>query len=225
MSFSFLRKVDLLSGLHDEEIHELAGMAVMRRFPRKGAIILAEDEGSDFFIIRRGQVKVTIVHENGREFILSLLGEGDAFGELSLLDGKPRSASVIAIDATDLITLSRPQFLELIRQKPRIAMALLAKLASRLRNTDFQIGSLALCNVTNRVSRTVLRLALERGVETDEGMLLKRRPTHQQLALMAGTSRESATRVINRLEKDGYIVCKGREILVLKETYDEAAEY
>lgn len=225
MVFSFLRKVDLFSGLNDEELQELAALVAVRRFHRNNVIILAEDEGDDFFIIRQGQVKVSIAHEDGREIILSLLGEGDSFGELSLLDGKPRSASVIAIEPTELITLSRPHFLELIHKKPRIAAAMLAELASRLRSTDYQIGNLALCNVTNRVSRTVLRLALDQGVETEDGVLLKRRPTHQQLGRMAGTSRETVTRVINRLEKEGYIVCKGREILVLKETYDGYEEY
>ena len=225
MVFSFLRKVDLFSGLNDEELQDLAQLATARRFRKNSVIILAEDEGDDFFIIRQGQVKVSIAHEDGREIILSLLGEGDSFGELSLLDGKPRSANVIAIEPAELITLSRPYFLELVHKNPRIAASLLAELASRLRNTDYQIGNLALCNVTNRVSRTILRLALERGVETQDGMVLKRRPTHQQLGRMAGTTRETVTRVINRLEKEGYIVCEGREILVLKENYDEYEEY
>lgn len=225
MMFSFLRKVDLFNGLDDEELQELAQLAVRRRFRRNSVIILVEDEGDDFFIIHKGQVKVAIAHEDGREIILSLLGEGDSFGELSLLDGKPRSASVIALEPTELITLSRPHFLDLVHKKPRIAATLLADLASRLRSTDYQIGNLALHNVTNRVSRTVLRLALDQGVETEDGVLLRRRPTHQQLARMAGTTRETVTRVINRLEKEGYIVCKGREILVLKETYDEYEEY
>jgi len=221
MTVSFLREVELFSGLTDEEIHHLADLTTTRRFGRNSVIILAEEEGDDFFLIREGQVKVSIVHEDGREIILSFLGPGKVFGELSLLDGRPRSANVIALEATELITLSRSHFIGLIHKHPHIATAMLAELASRLRSTDFQISDLALCNVTNRVSKTILRLVMDQGVETEEGVLLKRRPTHQHLARMAGTTRETVTRVISRLEKEGYIVCNGRQILVLKETYED----
>lgn len=220
MTFAFLREVELLRGLTDKELHDLAELTTTRHYSRNSVIILADDEGDEFFIIHKGQVKVSIVHDDGGEIILSLLGEGDVFGELSLLDGKPRSANVIALQATELLSLRRPHFLDLVFKHPRIATALLAELASRLRKTDHQIGDLALLNVTSRVSRTVLRLVMDKGIETEEGVLLKNRPTHQQLARMAGTTRESVTRVINRLEKEGYIICQGREILVLKETYE-----
>lgn len=221
MTFAFLREVDLFRCLTDTELHDLAELTTIRHFSKNSVIVLADDEGDEFFIIQKGQVKVSIVHENGGEIILAFLGEGDVFGELSLLDGKPRSANVIALQATELITLRRSHFINLIIRHPRIATALLAELASRLRKTDYQIGDLALLNVTSRVSRAILRLVMDKGIETEEGILLKKRPTHQQLARMAGTTRESVTRVISRLEKEGYIICQGREIMVLKETYEE----
>lgn len=223
-SFSFLRGVELFSGLSDQELRELAALTTTRRFKKNSAIILAEEEGEEFFIICQGQVKVSILHEDGREIILSILGPGEVFGELSLLDGKPRSANVIALQDTELITLSRAHFLALIHRKPRLATAMLAELASRLRQTDYQIGNLALLNVTNRVAKTLLRLATEQGIETPQGVLLKNRPTHHQLAQMAGTTRETVTRVINRLEQEGYLVCRGRELLILKEEGDTQRE-
>ena len=213
---SFLRNVELFRDLTDEELHELAEWAAVRHYPRNSVVILAEEAGDDFFIIRSGQVKVSIVHEDGREIILSFLGEGEVFGELSLLDGRPRSANVTAVQDTELITLHRPHFVRLIHRHPRIAVALLAELASRLRKTDYQIGNLALLSVTNRIARTLLGLAVDKGEEVEEGMLLRNRPTHLQLARMAGTTRETVTRVLGRLEKEGYIVCRGREILILK---------
>jgi len=221
MDVSFLRNIELFHSLNDQELEDLAAVTTTRGFGRNSVIILAEDQGEDFFIIRRGQVKVSIVHEDGREIILSLLGEGDVFGELSLLDGRPRSATVIALQPTELIILSRLHFLRLIHKHPHIATAMLAELAGRLRRTDLQIEGLALFNVASRVSKTILRLVLDKGVKTEEGVLLKNRPTHQQLARMAGTTRETVTRVINRLEKEGYIACRGRDILILKDTYDE----
>ena len=177
--------------------------------------------GDTLFIIRSGQVKVSLIHEDGREFILSLMGEGEVFGELSLIDDQPRSANVVALEKTDLLMLRRADFLELVEGIPQIAVALLEELASRLRRTDEQVGGLALLTVHNRVAKTILRLASDRGVETDDGILIEQRPTHQQLANMAGTTRETVTRALGQLESDGYIVCKGRQILVLPDDSEE----
>jgi len=164
-------------------------------------------------------VKVNLLSEDGREVILSLLGPGSVFGELSLLDGKPRSANVVAIEDTQLIMLRRSDFLHLVYRVPQIAIALLAELASRLRKTDRKIEGLALLDVTSRISETLLQLANERGTETPAGVVLKDRPTHQQLANMAGTTREMVSRVLKRLEQQGYISSKGRTITILREEH------
>ena len=214
---AFLRKVSLFESLSDEEIEALADVTISRRFLRDNVIILAEEVGDTLFIIREGQVKVSIVSEEGREVILTLLGAEAVFGELSLLDGKPRSANVIATQDTHLIMLRRPDFVQLICREPKIATALLAELASRLRKTDRQIEGLALLDVTSRISETLLQLAGEQGVETEAGVLIKERPTHQDLANMSGTTRETVSRVLKRLESQSYIACKGRTITILRE--------
>jgi len=217
MTASFLRQVPLLAGLPESALQELAAATVPRRFGRGQVIILTDQQGDDFFLIRAGQVKVFLARADGREIILSFLGPGAVFGELSLLDGRPRSATVTATEDTELITLQRPLFLALLHRHPQIATALLAELASRLRRTDHQIGYLALCSVAHRVTKAVLQLALEQGQQTDEGLLLAHRPTHEDLARMAGTTRETVTRVLGRLEREGYLVSRGRQLLVLDE--------
>lgn len=214
---AFLRQVPLFESLSEDELQALSNVTIARTFTRDSVIILAEEEGDTLFIIRRGQVKVSIVSEDGREVILSLLGPDAVFGELSLLDGKPRSANVIATEETDLIMLRRADFVQLIYRVPRIATALLAELASRLRKTDRQIEGLALLDVTSRISETLLQLAGERGVETAEGVVIQHRPTHQDLANMSGTTRETVSRVLKRLESQGYIACRGRTITILRE--------
>lgn len=214
---AFLRQVPLFESLSEDELQALSNVTIARTFTRDSIIILAEEEGDTLFIIRRGQVKVSIVSEDGREVILSLLGPDAVFGELSLLDGKPRSANVIATEETDLIMLRRADFVQLIYRVPRIATALLAELASRLRKTDRQIEGLALLDVTSRISETLLQLAGERGVETAEGVVIQHRPTHQDLANMSGTTRETVSRVLKRLESQGYIACRGRTITILRE--------
>ena len=113
MENSFLRKVPLFEGLKEEELEAIASVTVTRSFSKDQVIILAEEEGDALFIIHTGQVKVSIVSEDGREVILSMLGGGAVFGELSLLDGKPRSANVIATEDTNLVMLRRQDFLQL----------------------------------------------------------------------------------------------------------------
>ena len=217
MEAQFLRNVSLFQSLSAEELKPQARMTIARTFSKDSAIILAEEEGDTLFIIKKGQVKVSIVSEDGREVILSMLGDGAVFGELSLLDGKPRSANVIATKDTVLIMLRRQDFLQLMHKVPQIAIELLAELASRLRRTDRQIEGLALLDVTSRISETLLQLAGDNGVETEEGVIINNRPTHQELANMSGTTRETVSRVLKRLEAQGYIRCKGRRISIMRE--------
>ncbi len=213
----FLRNVSLFESLDQQELEALSDVAFTRTFSKDNVIILAEEEGDTLFILKKGQVKVSIVSEEGREVILSLLGPGSVFGELSLLDGKPRSANVVATEETDLLMLRRADFLQLIYKTPQIATALLAELATRMRKTDRQIEGLALLDVTSRISDTLLQLATEQGAETTDGVTIESRPTQQELANMSGTTRETVSRVLKRLEGQGYINRNGRNITILRE--------
>ncbi len=217
MDISLLRKVPLFEVLKDEDLEAIARVTISRSYDKDQVIILAEEEGDALFIIAHGQVKVSIVSEDGREVILSLLGEGAVFGELSLLDGKPRSANVVATQDMELYMVRRADFLQLIYKVPQIAVGLLAELAARLRKTDRKIEGLALLDVTSRISETLLQLADEQGTEIELGVTLASRPTHQQLANMSGTTRETVSRVLKRLEGQGYISVEGRSITIRRE--------
>ncbi len=219
MDIAFLRQVALFAGLQDDQLRALAKVTVTRAFSKESFIILADEEGDALFLIAKGQVKVSLVSEDGCEVILSLLGPRAVFGELSLLDGKPRSANVVATEDTELMMLRRSDFLQLLHRVPQIAISLLAELAARLRKTDRKIEGLALLDVTSRISETLLQLASEQGSDTPQGVILRSRPTHQQLANMSGTTRETVSRVLKRLEIQGYISCKGRTITILREEH------
>jgi CRP/FNR family cyclic AMP-dependent transcriptional regulator len=222
MDIRLFRKVPLFEVLKDEDLEAIARVTITRSYDKDQGIILAEEEGDALFIIASGQVKVSIVSENGREMILSLLGEGAVFGELSLLDGKPRSANVVATQDTALYMVRRADFLQLLYKVPQIAIGLLAELAARLRKTDRKIEGLALLDVTSRISETLLQLAEEQGSQTEFGVTLSARPTHQQLANMSGTTRETVSRVLKRLENQGYISTEGRSITILREGHRDA---
>ena len=217
MNSETLRNVRLFESLDKRELDALSELTFVRTFEKDNVIIWAEDKGDALFIIADGKVKVSIVSEDGREVILSLLSKNAVFGELSLLDGRPRSANVIAIEETQLVMLRRADFLELIQKTPSIAVALLAELASRLRKTDRQIEGLALLDVASRISDTLLQLAIEQGVESNSGIVVENQPTHQEIANMSGTTRETVSRVLKRLEKQGYLKSEGRKITILRD--------
>ena len=214
MHRELLKVVPLFEGLNEGELGALSQVAIPRVFPRDRVIIMAEEEGDTLFVIHRGQVKVSIVSEDGREVILSMLGAGDFFGEMSLLDGNPRSANVTTMQETEIVMIRRADFLRLIQNTPQIAVKLLSVLAGRLRKTDRKIEGLALSDVTGRITQTLLQLAEEQGVPTPEGILIRNRPTHQDLANMSGTTRETVSRVLKRLENQRYIVPKGKDLLI-----------
>jgi CRP/FNR family transcriptional regulator, cyclic AMP receptor protein len=211
-----LRCVPFFADLSENDITMVSQLVVTKTFPRDNLIVLAEDEGDTLFVIVSGQVKVSIISEDGREVILSMLGPGDFFGEMSLLDGKPRSATVIAVEETVLMSLRRSEFLRLLERVPELAVKLLAGLTGRLRKADRKIESLALMDVSGRIAAALLQISEELGKEVDRGIIVRNRPTHQSLANMAGTTRETVSRVLKRLETHKYIEISGKDLVILR---------
>lgn len=211
-----LRMVPLFSDLNEEELGLLAQASSSAHFCKDQVILMEEEEGSTLFVIERGKVKVSVQDRQGREFVLAVLGQGDFFGEMSLLDGKPRSATVVALEDTTALTLRRGDFLSLIHRNPWVAVRLLEEMAWRIRVADSKMKSLALLDVTGRIVYSLLQMA-EDGVRTPDGVLLPSRVTRQLLADMSGTSRETVSRTLGRLRDEGYICISGRRIVILKE--------
>ena len=218
-----LKGVDLFSALDDHQLDTVAQMIIEKSF-RKSDIILMEDDESNqsLFIIAKGEVKVVLTAEDGREAILASLKEGDFFGEMSLLDGEPRSATVRAVEDSRLLIIRREDFLAAMKKQPDLALTLLGEMSRRLRKSNRQISSLALMRVYGRVAATLLQLMEERGIrsKTKEGksmIVVKDRPTQQFIADMSGTTRETVSRVLNFFQKKGYIVLDGKDLLILQE--------
>jgi CRP/FNR family transcriptional regulator, cyclic AMP receptor protein len=210
-----LRRIPLFSSLKSEDLEAINRVSIVKRFCKDHLILLEDEEGDTLFIIIKGKVKVTSISGLGKEVILSILSDGDFFGDMSLLDGKPRSASVIALDDSDIRLIRRSDFLKLLEKHPRIPLKLLEELTSRLRKADERIESLALLDVTGRVAGILLQLAKERGVTTPNGIYIKSRPTHQELANMVGTTRETVTRVLKQLEQKQYIEMTGKDVTII----------
>jgi CRP/FNR family cyclic AMP-dependent transcriptional regulator len=166
-SAQYLERVGIFADLAAEDLRDLA----LRMQPREygtGAVIFGqEDRGDSLFAITSGRVKVVLYGDTGREIILSMLRGGEIFGEMSLLDNQPRSASVIALEPTKALVLERSAFVRHLDAHPATAIAILAELSRRLRQADKIIGNLALLDVYGRMARVLTDLARKDGVETD----------------------------------------------------------
>ena len=217
MGKQLLRKVTIFSGLMEEELDALAEVTVRKTFQKHSVILLAEEEGNSLFIIQKGRVKVSILSEDGREIVLALLGDGEFFGEMSLLDGLTRSATVIALEDTEAVMLRREDLIRLIERIPQISIKLMAELTIRIRRTDRKVESLALLDVAGRIASAVLQLAVDEGEGGPEGFVIYKHPTQQLLANMTGTTRETVSRVLKRFRQEGYMATRGRDWIILRE--------
>ena len=195
-----LRNVPIFTELTDSDLTKIASNMVPRVYEKGQMILLEESMGETFFIITQGAVKVTRLSADGREVILAILGESDFFGEMSLLDGGGRSANIVANEEAKVLTLSRNDFLDCLESYPKIAIALLEELATRLRKSDQQIESLSLSDSEHRIGITLIRLAAELGTIKQGHVTVKNLPYQQDIANMAGTSRETVSRTLKLLE-------------------------
>jgi CRP-like cAMP-binding protein len=209
-----LRNVPIFTDLSDSDLNRIASKMVSRNYEKGQMILLEESTGETFFIITSGTVKVTRLSDDGREVILALLGGSDFFGEMSLLDGKGRSANIVANEDAEVMTLSRRDFLECLETYPKIAIALLEELAVRLRKSDQQIESLSLSDSEQRIGITLIRLAEERGTIKRGDVTVQNLPYQQDIANMAGTSRETVSRTLKLLEDKKLVKRNGGDITI-----------
>lgn len=210
-----LQTVSIFWDLKSKELGYIAEKMVARHYDNGNYIFLEDSDGEQCFFVLEGSVKVTRLSKDGREVILAMLNEGDFFGEMSLLDGESRSANVIALEKTEVLTLDRRDFLDVVNDYPQIAVMLLKELAGRLRKSDRQIASLSLSDAEKRIALCIIRFADEQGVIQNGKVSIPKTPIQQDIANMAGTSRETVSRALSILEKEDLIARNGRELMIL----------
>jgi len=211
----FLRRVSILQDLPERALMDLAARVTVKH-RTAGTVVVSQDEPScSFFILHSGRARVALFGENGREVTLHQLRPGDYFGELSLLDGRPRSANVVAVTDVTVLVLDRESLTAHLRSHPETALRLLGDMSRRLRHADEMIGNLALLDVNGRLARTLLSLARQEGNEPGaDGLVLRVRPTQQELAHMVGTCRETVSRAVSSLSRQGLLSNRGRGMLL-----------
>jgi len=204
MDNHLLQLFPLFADLDESELEFVSSLTVERKFRKNNLIIFEDDVGNSLFVIKKGRVKISHISPEGSEAILAILGAGDFFGELSVIDGLGRSASVTSIDDVELIMLRRVDFIQALERVPKIAITLLRELAGRIRKSGSHIRSLSLLDAKGRVGSTLIRLAEDIGRIKGGKVMIEELPLQRDLASIAGTSRETISRVIKKFQEEGH---------------------
>lgn len=207
-----LRAIPLFSRVSDTDLEDVVAHLIERRFPKHATVVEEGLPGDYMYVIREGRAKVTKASEDGREKIMNFLEAGAFFGDMALLSNEPRSASVKTLEPSRLLALSRRDFIDLLRQSPDMALAVIEELTNRLRETNEQASSMSFQGVKDRTRGLFERLA--RSEPARGGRRLTPALTHQQIADMIGTSRETVTRAIRQLKEEGWLGQDGKRYVV-----------
>jgi CRP/FNR family cyclic AMP-dependent transcriptional regulator len=190
-----LATVPLFSSLTGDQLAAVAVRLKRRQFEERDVIIRQDDPGDAMFVLVSGRVKVSVQEGEG-ETILAVLGAGDCFGELALVDGERRSADVVAVEPTEVLILSTQDFQDSVREMPGIAFGLLREMAGRLRRSNQWVRSLSSQDVYGRIAAQLLHLADTHGVDVPGGRRILLRLTQNDLAAIIGSSRESVNKAV-----------------------------
>jgi CRP/FNR family cyclic AMP-dependent transcriptional regulator len=213
VSTAVLKTVPLFASFPDDQLRMLATVVTRRSAPRSNTIMATGGPTDSLYIVLSGRLKVMMSDSDGKEVILSILGAGEFFGEMGLIDDEPRSASVVTIEPCELLQLAKRDFKKSLAENFEMAMAVMRGLVRRLREADRKIGSLALLDVYGRVAR----LLLDMSENVDGEKVVTKRLPKQDIAKMIGASREMVSRVMKDLQMGGYIEMRGSNI-VLRDT-------
>ncbi len=202
----------MFSDLPGQDLEAFAELVQVRKYQRNSVIISQNDVGGCMYLLAAGRVKVALASPDGRELALNYLEAPSHFGEMSLVDSGPRSADVIAMTDVEVLALEGKDLAAAVQIQPRLAVSLIATLSNRLRQTISRLEDMAFHDATHRVMRVVLNVATasyeSQGVPVIQGL------THYDIATLAGTSRETASRIISTLAREGIVATKGRRIVV-----------
>ncbi len=211
-----LTQVPLFAGLSGEQLDALAVFLRRRRYPKGSVIFQQGDPGTTLYLIETGEVKLTLTSTQGKEVILALLGPGGFFGELSLLDGEPRSANAMARVACELLALEREHLLRFLESQSRASASLLAALSRRLRRTTDLVHDAAFLDVAGRLARALLQLSETRGQPGPNGVVRFPKLNQGELAEMVGVTRESINKWLKFYEREGFVRHRKGLVTVLR---------
>jgi CRP/FNR family transcriptional regulator/CRP/FNR family cyclic AMP-dependent transcriptional regulator len=210
-----LRNAPLFAGLPEAELQTLAARLGKRTFARGMILFHKDSPGQILYLIESGLVRIFVLSENGQEMTLNLHGPGECFGELSLLDGKPRSAGALALEQTVTYILHRDDFLGCLREHPLLVQRVLELLADRLRHLTAYAECLAFLDVPGRLAAALLELAERHGTKRDDGAVeIDLHLTQTELATWVGATREMVNKALGVFRERGWITIEGQMITI-----------
>ncbi|MDX8396933.1 MAG: Crp/Fnr family transcriptional regulator [Mariprofundaceae bacterium] len=199
------RKVALFSEFDKQELDAVVALATTHNVGKNNVIVHEGEDGNSMFVVLQGSVKISYYSIDGREVILSLLEEGAFFGEMSLLDKQPRSATVTTLEASKIAQIRRKDFERLLLSTPSLSLKLLAEVVGRLRKTSLVLERISTMDVPHRLYSYLGDYCERFGKASEQGSIISL-PTHQLMADQLSTSRETISRAISSLKKEG-IIC------------------
>jgi CRP/FNR family transcriptional regulator, cyclic AMP receptor protein len=216
MSYAqLLGQIPMFEQLGSEDLEELSGSLQQRRYAKGEVIFHQGDVGTALFIVRRGEVAIRLSSAEGKEVILALLGRGDAFGELALLDGEPRSTDAVAREESSLLSLHQEDFRRFLVERPQVAMGLLAVLSRMVRRVTQIVHDSAFLDARARLVRVLVDLARTQGQQGSEGRVIIPRLTQAELANLCGVTRESANKWLRFYAREGLLTYEGGQITLV----------
>ena len=212
---NFLKNIPIFSDLEENSLNQILDLGSLKMYA-KDEIILNEDEaGTALFVIVKGKVKISRSSKDGKEVMLTIMNESDFFGEMAILDGFSRSATVTALEESKLFIVQRNDFLNLLKNHTEVSIALLQELTQRLRAAGMKIKALSLKDAEGKVASVILQLAEEIGKIKQGVVEIEKLPYQHELANMAGTSRETISRTLHTFAKKGLVELDGTHLRIL----------
>jgi CRP/FNR family cyclic AMP-dependent transcriptional regulator len=210
-----IRKAPIFTGLDASAADALrASMNLVKL--RKGQSLFKEgDDGDHLFVVSSGKVKLGTKSVDGRENLLMILGPGDMFGELSLFDSGPRTATATAVTDSKLLALGQDKVIPWVKEHPEVSLQLLARLASRLRRTNEVVGDLVFSDVPGRVAKALIDLGVKFGDKRSEGLFVNHDLTQEELAQLVGASRETVNKALADFAQRGWLRLEARSVMIL----------
>jgi len=210
-----IRKAPLFSGLDSSAADSLRTSMNLVKL-RKGQSLFKEgDDGDHLYVVSSGKVKLGTKSIDGRENLLMILGPGDMFGELSLFDSGPRTATATAVTDSKLLALGQDKVIPWVREHPEVSLQLLARLASRLRRTNEVVGDLVFSDVPGRVAKALIDLGVKFGDKRTEGLFVNHDLTQEELAQLVGASRETVNKALADFAQRGWLRLEARSVMIL----------
>jgi CRP/FNR family cyclic AMP-dependent transcriptional regulator len=214
-SLDFLRRITLFKDLPQEELESIQPLFQEREYKKNQVIFMEEETGKYMYIVKFGEVKVVQSSSEGRENILAIHHSGDTFGEMSLMDNMTAPATVVAMEDCKIITISKMNFDNVLMRNPHVVQSMLASLCFKLRDAWKIIQVLKFTDAETRLKHILLNLANTEGIQQGDEICINVKVTHQELAEMAGTSRETISRLMSKMQSHGLLKISAHKFVLI----------